>query len=257
VSAHRFDVRGRVAIVTGATKGLGYGIARGFAEAGAQVVVSSRSQERCDDVAEALAEEYGVETLALACHMGEWNAIPGFVDAVYERFGRVDAVVNNAGINPRPTFVVDMTTEYWDKLFAVNLKGPLRLAMLVAPRMAEQGGGAIVNIATMGAYSGVGLGNSAYSASKAALLNLTRAMASEWASKGIRVNAISPGPFVTEMMKGTAKFDEQFMERSARATLMRRLAEPDEIVGAVLYLCSDAASYVTGEDHIVAGGMQR
>ena len=187
--------------------------------------------------------------------MGDWDALAGLVDRVYGELGRIDVLVNNAGINPAPTPVTEITSEYFDKLMSVNLKGPVRLAGLVAPRMGEAGGGSIINVTTVGAYFG-GPGVSVYTAGKAALTNFTRAMAAEWVGMNVRVNALAPGPFMTEMMKGTAKYDEKFIDRSAQATMMNRVADPEEIVPIVLYLASDASSYVTGEDFAVAGGMR-
>lgn len=251
-----FDLTGRVAVVTGATKGIGRAVAEGLAGAGASVVVSSRKQDLCEAVAAEIGAATGRDTMGLACHVGEWDAIPAFVDAVYARFGRVDVLVNNAGISPAPTPVVDMTREFWRKLQSVNLEGPLRMSALVAPRMRDQGGGSIINVASVGAYTG-GAGNSAYAASKAGLIVLTKVMAREWAPWNVRVNAISPGPFVSEMMLGAERAAPGLLERSGAATMQGRVAEPAEIVGAAVYLGSDASSFVTGEDHVVSGGMLR
>jgi gluconate 5-dehydrogenase len=254
--AKLFDLSDQVAIVTGATKGLGRAIAEGLAQAGASVVVASRDQGRCDEAAAEIAELTARPTLGSACHMGDWDAIPALVARTRERFGRIDVVVNNAGIHPAHMSVVDMTSEYLDKLFAVNLKGPVRLAGLVAPIMGEQGGGSIINVSSVEAYAGdVNIG--AYSCLKAALLNFTKVMAKEWAPLGVRVNALCPGPFDSEMMRGTTKLDPGLPERLARSTLQNRVADGREIIGAAVYLASAASSYVTGEDHIVAGGMFR
>jgi len=251
-----FSLEGRVALVTGATKGLGRAMAEGLAQAGASVVVSSRDQARCDEAASAIGKATGRDVLGVACHMGDWDALPGLVDRARDRFGHIDVLVNNAGIHPGPMTVLDMTSEYLDKLFAVNLKGPVRLAALVAPGMSERGGGSIVNVSTVGAYSG-GAGVGAYTSVKAALINFTKVMAREWADMHIRVNAICPGPFDSEMMRGTAKFDPEFVRRSGQATMQHRVADTREIIGAVVYFASDASSFVTGEDHVVAGGMLR
>ena len=251
-----FDLRGRVAIVTGSTKGIGRAMVSGLAAAGASVVVSSRKQELCDSIAEEVRAESGGEVLGLACHVGDWDAIPGFVEAVVERFGRIDVLVNNAGINPAPVPASDMTLEYWRKVFAVNLEGPLRMSQCVAPVMRDGGGGSIVNIATMAAYSG-GPNVCAYGASKAALVNLTKSNAQEWAAWKVRVNALSPGPFVTEMVEGADRVRPGFKEVIAGGTMMRRIADPAEIVGPVLYLASDASSFVTGDDISVSGGMMK
>jgi NAD(P)-dependent dehydrogenase (short-subunit alcohol dehydrogenase family) len=250
-----FDLTGRVSLVTGATKGLGRAVVQGLAEVGSDVVVVSRKPELCDQVAAEIEESTGRRALSAACHLGDWDALAELTERVYDEFGRIDVLVNNAGINPAPTAVADITSEYFDKLFAVNVKGPVRLAGLIAPRMAAAGGGSIVNVTTVGSYmAGPYVG--AYTAGKAALLNFTRTMASEWAESGVRVNAIAPGPFMTEMMKGMKRLDEAGFERARDATLMRRVADPEEIVPLALYLASDASSYVTGEDFAIAGGMR-
>jgi NAD(P)-dependent dehydrogenase (short-subunit alcohol dehydrogenase family) len=250
-----FDLTGRVAIVTGATKGLGRSIGAGLAGAGASVAIVSRDQEACTQVAAEISDATGRPTIGLACHMGEWDALPVLVERVSDHFGQIDVLVNNAGINPVPMSVVELTSEYLDKLFQVNLKGPVRLAGLVAPIMAERGKGSIVNVATVGAYSG-GPNFGAYTSVKAGLLNFTKVMAKEWAAMGIRVNTLSPGPFNSTMMQGSA-IDPSFRDTAGGATLQRRVAECDEIIGAAVYLASDASSFVTGEDHVVAGGMSR
>ncbi len=251
-----FRLDGKVAIVTGSTKGIGRAMARGLASAGASVVVSSRKQDLCDEVASAISAETGADVIGLACHVGDWEAIPGFVEEVERRLGRVDVLVNNAGINPARITASDMTLEYWRKVFAVNLEGPLRMSQCVAPVMRRHGGGSIINIATMAGYSG-GPNVCAYGASKAGLINLTKSMAQEWASWRVRVNVLSPGPFLTEMMAGGARTAPGFLELVAGGTMMKRVADPDEIVGPVVYLASDASSFVTGDDISVSGGMQK
>jgi NAD(P)-dependent dehydrogenase (short-subunit alcohol dehydrogenase family) len=254
--AELFDLTGRVAIVTGSTKGLGRAMAEGLCAAGASVVVSSRKQDLCEQVAKEIAKATGGTTLGLACHVGEWNAIPGFVATIVDHFGGVDVLINNAGINPARIGPADMTLEYWRKLFAVNLEGPLRTSQCVAPVMRDRGGGSIVNVATMAAYSG-GASICAYGASKAALVNLTKSMAQEWAPWKVRVNVLAPGPFESEMTEGGERTAPGFKQLIADGTLMKRIARPDEIVGAVLYLASDASTFVTGDDISVSGGMQK
>ena len=250
-----FDLSGKVAVVTGATKGLGRSMAKGLAAAGALVVVTGRKQADCETAASELERESGGKLVGIACHMGDWEQITALVESVHAELGRIDVLVNNAGINPVSVPLAQVTSDYWDKVYAVNVKGPMRLAALVAERMGRQGGGSIVNVATMGAYMG-GAGVGVYTSGKAALINLTRVMASEWVGLGVRVNAIAPGPFMSEMMKGADRALPGFSDRSAAATLMKRVADCDEIIGMILYLASDASSFVTGEDFRIAGGMR-
>jgi NAD(P)-dependent dehydrogenase (short-subunit alcohol dehydrogenase family) len=249
-----FDLTAKTALVTGATRGLGSAMARGLAEAGADLVITGRKQNAYDAAAAELAEATGRKVRGLACHMGDWSQIDRLVDTVYDEFGRIDILVNNAGINPSFTPVADITEPLFDKLLAVNLKGPVHLAGLVAPRMGAAGGGSIINIVTIGAYNG-GPGVGIYSASKAALLNMTRVMAWEWASMKVRVNAVAPGPFLTDMMKGAESVTKGFIHAAGSATLQKRVADPEEIVGMIVYLASDSSSFVTGADFKIAGGM--
>jgi NAD(P)-dependent dehydrogenase (short-subunit alcohol dehydrogenase family) len=251
-----FDLSGRVAIVTGSTKGIGRAMAEGLAASGASVVVSSRKQDACEAVAAEIQEATGSRAVGIACHVGDWDAVGELIAGVKDQLGRIDVLVNNAGINPARIGPADMTLDYWRKVFAVNVEGPLRTSQLAAPIMRDQGGGSIVNIASMGGYSG-GASICAYAASKAALINLTKSMAQDWASWKVRVNALSPGPFLSEMMEGGERTAPGFKDMVAAGTLMRRIADPSEIVGPVLYLASDASSYVTGDDISVSGGMQK
>lgn len=255
-SAQLFDLTGKVAIVTGSTRGIGRAMAAGLSAAGASVVVSSRKQAACDEVAREISAATGGTVVPLACHVGDWDAIPTFVEQVRARLGRVDVLVNNAGINPARVAPSAMTLDYWRKVFSVNLEGPLRMSQCVAELMKVQGGGSIVNIGTMAAYSG-GANICAYGASKAALLNLTKSMAQEWAADKIRVNLLSPGPFMTEMTEGGAKTAPGFLDLIAGGTYQKRIADASEIVGPVLYLASDASSFVTGDDLSVSGGMHK
>jgi NAD(P)-dependent dehydrogenase (short-subunit alcohol dehydrogenase family) len=248
-----FDLTGKVALVTGGGRGLGEAISLGLAGAGADLVIASRKLEACEAAARRV-EALGRQALAVACHMGRWKEIEALVERAVERFGRIDVLVNNAATNPAPMALQQVTEEFFDKLYSVNVKGPLRLAALVAERMARTGGGSIINVLTMGAYRGgpyVGI----YTSGKAALLNLTQVMAREWAEQGVRVNALAPGPFMTDMLKGGDKNLPGFIATSAKSTIQKRVAEPEEIVGSVLYLASAASSFVTGETLNVSGGM--
>lgn len=251
-----FDLTGRVAIVTGSTKGIGRAMVEGLAAAGASVVVSSRKQDLCDQVAAEVAEATGQEAIGVACHMGDWDAIERLVATVHERFGRIDVAVNNAAITPARDPIATIGREIWQKIFQVNVEGPLRLAQCVAPIMRDGGGGSIVNIASMAGYSGGSL-VCAYGASKAALINMTKTMSQEFAPWNVRVNVLSPGPFLSEMTQGAAQYAPGFLDMIAEGTLQKRVADPAEIVGPVLYLASDASSFVTGDDVSVSGGMMK
>jgi NAD(P)-dependent dehydrogenase (short-subunit alcohol dehydrogenase family) len=240
-----FDLTGKVAVVTGSTKGIGRAMVQGLAEAGASVVVSSRKQDLCDAVAAEITATTRAEAFGRACHVAEWDEIPAFVDAVVERFGRIDVLVNNAGISPSRAGVSE-----------VNLEGPLRLSQCVAPVMCDGGGGSIINIGSMAAYH-AGSAVSAYGASKAALLNISQTMAQEWAGWNVRVNVLSPGPFASDMVEGAERNAPGFKDLIASGTLMKRVAKPEEIIGPVVYLASDASSFVTGDDISVSGGMAK
>jgi len=252
---NRFDVGSKVVVVTGGTKGLGEAIVAAFADAGARVALCSRKQSDCDAVAERVAKETGGEVVGIACDVGRWEEVPAFVDRVYDHFGRIDVLVNNAGVNPAPTPIVDVSEELWDAVLAINLKGPMRLSALVAPRMAEDGGGSIINVGSIGAKREVP-GQSPYAASKAGLINLSRTMAAEWGRLGVRVNVVNPGPFHTPLMEFGDAMQPGKMESYKTRTILGRMGDPEEFVGAIIYLASDAASYVTGDVHDVAGGMR-
>jgi NAD(P)-dependent dehydrogenase (short-subunit alcohol dehydrogenase family) len=251
-NADAYSVAGRVVIVTGASKGLGRAFALGLGAASARVVVSSRKQDGCDAVAGEITATGG-DAFPLAGHVGSWDALPEFVDRVLAHYGRVDGLVNNAGISPAFCPITDMTEAFWDKVMSTNVKGPVRLSALVAPHMRDAGGGSIVNIASIGGYRGHAL-NSHYSASKAALINVTQSMAAEWADWGIRVNSVSPGPFRTTMMEGMERGAPGSTAQLAAGTLQQRVAEPEEAVGLVRFLLSDASAFVTGADHEISGG---
>jgi NAD(P)-dependent dehydrogenase (short-subunit alcohol dehydrogenase family) len=251
-----FDLTGKVALVTGSTRGLGKAIAEGFARAGASVVVSSRKAEACEAVAAEIAAATGATTAGLACHVGDWDSVPPMVDEIVERFGRIDVLVNNAGINPAAQFAADVSKELWQKIFSVNVEGPLRMSQCVAPVMRDGGGGSIINIGSMSGYGSI-LQSAAYGASKAALRHLTMTMAQEFAPWNIRVNVLSPGPFLTEMMAAAESAQPGALALMASTNAQHRVADVAEIVGPTLYLASDASSYVTGDDLTVSGGMRK
>jgi gluconate 5-dehydrogenase len=252
---NRFDVTGKVVIVTGGTKGLGEAIAEWFADAGARVALCSRNEEECQVTAKRIAGRTGAEVLGIACDVADWDAAPTFVDRVHDHFGRIDVLVNNAGVNPAPTSITDISEAMWDEVMAINLKGPMRLSSLVAPRMAALGGGSIINIGSIGGKREVPM-QSPYAASKAGLINLSHTMAAEWGKLGVRVNVVNPGPFLTPLMRFGDSVQPGKMDSYKTRTILGRMGDPEEFVGAMIYLASDAATYVTGDVHDVAGGMR-
>ena len=245
----RFDLSGRVALVTGGSRGLGRAMVLGFAEAGADVVVSSRKFEACEAVAREV-EALGRTALPYACHVGHWNELDGLVDAAYDRFGQVDVLVNNAGMSPLYPDPASVTEELYDKVLDVNLKGPFRLSALVGTRMVASGrGGSIINVSSIGAVR-----PSAhivpYAAAKAGLNAMTAGFAKAFGPT-VRVNCIMPGSFLTDVTKA---WDMDAFEEQAAGFALQRGGEPDEIVGAALYFASDASSYTTGSVLTVDGG---
>ncbi|MCX7620373.1 MAG: glucose 1-dehydrogenase [Acidimicrobiales bacterium] len=245
-----FDLTDRVAIVTGGSRGLGRSIAQGFAAAGARVVIASRNLDACQAVVKEI-EFDGGQALAVAAHLGRLDDISQLVERAVERFGGIDIVVNNAA-NPLGMQLRETTEVAFAKSFEVNVRGPLFLCIRALEHLASSGRGVVINVITAGAFRpGESLG--LYCAGKAALWNLTKTMAKEWAPLGLRVNAIAPGPFETEMMAPTLR-DPERRAAIVASNPLRRIADPREIVGAALFLASDASSYVTGSVLAVDGG---
>jgi gluconate 5-dehydrogenase len=249
-------MRGKRVVVTGATTGIGRVTAIELGRMGAEVVIVARDREKADATLAEVRAAGAPSAQAILGDLSLMASVRAVADEARGKLDRIDVLVNNAGISPARVTVADMTLEFWRKVFAVNLEGPLRMSQCVAPVMRDQGGGSIVNIATMGAYSG-GSTVCAYGASKAGLVNLTKSMAQEWAPWNVRVNVLSPGPFMTEMLKGGARTMPGYEDQLANGTLQQRVADPREIVGPVLYLASDASSFVTGDDISVSGGMPK
>jgi NAD(P)-dependent dehydrogenase (short-subunit alcohol dehydrogenase family) len=243
----RFDLSGRVAIVTGATRGLGRAIAGAMTEAGASVVVVSRKADACA----LTVAELGHGAVAYPCHVGRWDELDGLVDFAFAEFGRVDVLVNNAGVSPVYDKLGDVTEALFDKVLDVNLKGPFRLAALVGERMLQAGRGSIINVSSTGAVRPTP-DIVPYASAKAGVNAMTVGLAHAFGPK-VRVNAIMPGPFLTSISAGWDM--EAFAER-ARTFPMRRAGDADEIVGAALYLASDASTYTTGTVLTVDGGAQ-
>ena len=241
-----FDLTGKVAIVTGGSRGLGRTIALAFAGAGADLVITSRKLDVCKAVCEEI-EALGRRALPYACHVGHWDDLEGLVAAAYSQFGKVDVLVNNAGKSPLYPSLLDVTEKLWDSVFAVNLKGPFRLSVLVADRMRQGAGGSIVNISAYGALRPMPY-IAPYAAAKLALNNITVSLAREFGPK-VRVNAIMPGAFQTDAAR-----DWQPGEWERMASL-GRIGRPEELVGAALYFASDASSFTSGATLRVDGGI--
>jgi NAD(P)-dependent dehydrogenase (short-subunit alcohol dehydrogenase family) len=243
------ELSGKVALVTGGTRGLGRAIAAGLARAGASVVVASRKADACARVAAEIAAETGVETLGQPCHVGKWPEVNHLVDVVYDRLGRLDILVNNAGMSPLYESLAGMSEELFDKTLAVNLKGPFRLAALAGTRMAAGDGGSIINISSTGAVKPDPI-SLPYAAAKAGLNAATIGMARAFGPK-VRVNCIMPGPFLTDVSDA---WDMSAMQKWVDTFALGRIGEPTEIVGAVLYFASSASSYTTGAILPIHGG---
>ena len=253
LDAHQpsFGLTGKVALVTGGTRGIGRAIAFGLAAAGADVVVASRKADNCRATAEEITAATGRKALGVAAHVGRWDELPALVDTAYDRFGHVDVLVNNAGIGPAAPSMAGITEELFDRTIGVNLKGPLRLASLVGERMAAGNGGAIINISSMSALK-PRPATAVYAAAKAGLNAVTVALAQEYAPK-VRVNAVGVGPVRTDISAGW--FDSPDFRKSAAETIaLQRGAEPTEFISTVLFLASESSSFITGAMVQVDGG---
>jgi NAD(P)-dependent dehydrogenase (short-subunit alcohol dehydrogenase family) len=244
--ADYFDMSGKVVLVTGGTRGLGYEMVLAFARQGADVVVSSRKAEPCEAVAKEVSA-LGRRAAGIPCHVGKWSDIEALVDMVYTRFGRLDVLVNNAGIAPTSPSSAEVTEELFDKTIAVNFKGPFRLSALAGERMVRDGRGCIINVSSTGAIRPKPI-FAVYSGAKAALNIMTKAHALEFGPK-VRVNAIMCGPFWTDISKSW----REEADRTSQAAV-RRIGRAEEIATTALYLASDKSSYTTGAVIQLDGG---
>jgi NAD(P)-dependent dehydrogenase (short-subunit alcohol dehydrogenase family) len=245
-----FDLTDRVAVVTGGSRGLGREMVLAFARRGADVVIASRKLEACEALADEVRAETGRRALAVACHVGHWAQCETLAEAAWASFGRIDVLVNNAGMSPRYPSLAQVSEALYDKVLDVNLKGPFRLSALVGTRMAEGRGGSIINVSSIAAVQPTPI-EIPYGAAKAALNSLTLGMARAFAPR-VRVNCIMPGPFLTDISKA---WDMEAFEAAAKRGIpLGRGGEAREIVGAALYLASDASSYTTGAILKVDGG---
>jgi NAD(P)-dependent dehydrogenase (short-subunit alcohol dehydrogenase family) len=247
--ASHFDLTEKVILVTGGSRGLGFEMCKAFAEAGAKVVVSSRKAEACEMAAERITRETGQHCLPVACHVGDWEACDALVETVYEAFDRIDVLVNNAGMSPLYESPSSVSRELFDKVIAVNLAGPYRLSALVGEQMARGEGGSIINVSSIASVA-PSASELPYGAAKAGINNLTLGLARTFAPK-VRCNCIMPGPFLTDISDA---WTDDVMRAIESMVPLGRAAQPEEIVGAALYLASDASRFTNGAIIKVDGG---
>src|SRR5262245_43964243 len=233
-----FDLTDKVAVVTGGARGIGRAITQGLAEAGADVIICSRNLEHCEEMADAVTASTGRRAWARRLHVGHWDEIEPFAEDAWNHFGKVDVLVNNAGMSPLYDDLRDVTEDYWEKVVGVNLKGPFKMTVEFGTRMFEADGGSIINLSTL-ASLGPMPNTIPYGAAKAGVNAMARGFVRAWGRK-VRVNTIIPGAFRTDVTRFWASIPEG-------------IGEPEEMVGAVIYLASEAASYTTGAELRVAG----
>ncbi len=250
ISPDVFSLSGKVALVTGGSRGIGKAIAVGLARFGADVVVTSRKLEELEEVA-AEIKGLGRRSMAVATHVGRLEEIDRLVPQVKEEFGKIDILVNNAGTNPTMDQAIDIEERAWDSIMNLNLKGLFFISQAVARVMREQGGGNIIHVASVAGITPDIL--PVYSISKAGVIMAAKVMAQQWATYNIRVNALAPG--LTRTRFSQALWDnEDILAGAMMLTPLRRVGEPEEMVGAAVFLASDASSYVTGHTLVVDGG---
>lgn len=240
-------------MITGGSRGLGKAMSLEFARRGAKLVIASRKLDECENVA-AQVRELGSEALAVACHVGQWDTLETVIEQVVQHFGRIDVLVNNAGMSPVAPSLLETSETLFDKIIDVNLKGPTRLTALAATKMAETSGGAIINISSLASTRPSPM-TTVYSAAKAGLNALTAASAQEYAPVGVRVNCVICGTFDTDAAAGMIS-NEDILQHIVEPVALKRVGRPEEVVGAVLYLASSASSYTTGTCVTVDGGVR-
>lgn len=248
-----FDLSGKVALITGASRGIGQAIAEAYAAAGAKVVLSSRKQDGLDAVAKKIRGNGG-EALAVAAHTGSLAAVESAISEAIDQFGGIDIVVNNAATNPHFGPIMTAEESHWDKILDVNVKGYYRVVRACVESLKARGGGKIINVASIAGTEPVPM-MGIYCVSKAAVLMLTEVLAAELANDNIQVNAIAPG-FVKTQFSSALWQNESMYKVIVRAIPQRRMAEPDELTGIALYLASDASSFTTGATFLVDGGQK-
>jgi NAD(P)-dependent dehydrogenase (short-subunit alcohol dehydrogenase family) len=247
-----FSVAEKVVLVTGGSRGLGRAMCLALAERGARVVIASRKLDACEELAEQIRGSGG-EAFAVSCHVGNWESLEQVVTAATARWGRLDGLINNAGMSPLAPSLLQTSETLFDKVIGVNLKGPTRLTALAAEAMKATSGGSIINISSLASVKPIPT-TTVYSAAKAGLNALTKAAALEFAGAGIRVNGIICGTFDTDASAGFVR-NADLLPEIVKTIGMGRVGRPDEIVGAAVYLLSEAASYTTGSLMTIDGGV--
>lgn len=250
--ADQIDMSGKVVVVTGGSRGIGRAVAQGFAEAGADVVIASRKLENCQSAATEIECSTGRRVVPVGCHVGRWDDAAMLVDTVYDTFGRCDVLINNAGMSPVYDDLTSVTQELYDKVHAVNARGPFRLATLFGTRMADADGGSIINVTTAGTLR-PDTADLPYAMAKAGLNALTLALAGAWAPK-VRANLVMPGAFDTDISKS---WGPDARAAAAAMNPMKRIGVPGDMVGLCVFLASDAAGYINGAQILVDGGLFR
>ncbi len=248
-----FDVQDKVVMITGGSRGLGKAMSLEFARRGAKVVIASRKIDECRNVAEQITQAGG-EAFPMACHVGQWEVLESVIESVMRHYGRIDTLINNAGMSPMAPSLLETSEALFNKIIDINLKGPTRLTALVATQMADKGGGSIVNISSLAAYKPSPL-TTVYSAAKAGLNALTVASAQEYAGVGVRVNCIVCGTFRTDASAGMLS-NEHIRSAIEEPIALGRVGKPEEVVGAAIYFASNASSYATGTCITIDGGVR-
>jgi len=247
-----FDLAGKVAVVTGSSRGIGRASAELLARMGAKVVVSSRKADACEAVADGIRKEGG-DAHVIACNISRREEVEALINGTVKHYGQIDILVCNAAVNPYYGPLLDITDEAFDKIMGANIKSNVWLCKLAMPKMAERGGGSVVIISSIGGLRGSTV-IGAYGISKAADFSLARSLAGEWGPKNVRVNCIAPGLVKTDFARALWE-DQDNLKRRTATTPLRRIGEQHEIEGAVVYLASDASTFMTGQTIVIDGGV--
>ncbi len=244
------DLTGKVAVITGGSRGIGKCVAEAFAACGANVVIASRKAGPCEELAADLNARFGTKNMGVGCHVGEWDQCDALIATVLAEYGRIDILMNNAGMSPLYDKLTDVTEALYDKVHAVNTRGPFRLSTVAGEHMAANGGGSIINVSSVAAVKPMP-NELPYAVAKSGLNTMTLGLAHAL-GPNVRVNCIMPGPFLTDIAKA---WDMEAFNKNAKATIpLQRGGQPEEVVGAALYLASDLSSYTTGAIIKVDGG---